>query len=71
MPVTRVEFYGALLCEFPEQVSRFPTGGAEPIWSMGFLLDTRVRVLMKPFSATALRIAISVVRETTSVASSR
>jgi CheY-like chemotaxis protein len=66
-----VAFYRALLDEFPGQACRFlfATGGAETMRSMGFLLDTRVRVLLKPFSVTQLRTAISVVRETAAAAS--
>jgi two-component system NtrC family sensor kinase len=56
-----VEFYKALLDQHPEHAARFmfATGGAETLRSMGFLLDTRVRVLLKPFTAQALRGAIS------------
>jgi two-component system NtrC family sensor kinase len=68
-----VAFYQKLLCDVPNLAGRFlfATGGAETMRSMGFLLDTRVRVLLKPFGAAALRSAIDAVRASASTSSGR
>lgn len=61
MPVMNgVEFYQVLLARHPEMAAGFvfATGGARTLRSMGFLLDTRVRVLLKPVNGDALREAI-------------
>jgi CheY-like chemotaxis protein len=62
--LTGVGFYRALQRDFPEQAARFlfATGGAETMRSRSFLLETRARVLLKPFGATALRTTIESVR---------
>jgi CheY-like chemotaxis protein len=59
-----VEFYKTLVRDHPDQASRFmfATGGAETLRSMGWLLDARVRVLLKPFTAASLREAIESIR---------
>ena len=62
--MTGVAFYRALERDYPEQAARFlfATGGAETMRSPDFLLDTHVRVLLKPFGATQLRASIEAVR---------
>lgn len=59
--MTGVAFYRALESDYPEQARRFlfATGGAETLRSRGFLLETRVQVLLKPFGATQLRASIA------------
>jgi CheY-like chemotaxis protein len=61
MPVMNgVEFYKELLARHPELAEGFvfATGGAQTLRSMGYLLDTRVRVLLKPVKGDALRDAV-------------
>ena len=59
--MTGVAFYRALERDFPEQTTRFlfATGGAETLRSGGFLIDTQVRVLLKPFGAAQLRASVA------------
>jgi CheY-like chemotaxis protein len=58
--MTGVEFYSTLLREYPASAARlmFATGGATTLRSMGFMLQTGIRVLLKPFSPSVLRAAI-------------
>ena len=55
-----VVLYQTLRAEMPDQAARFmfATGGAETLRGMAFLLSTRAKVLLKPFTAAALRAAI-------------
>jgi CheY-like chemotaxis protein len=59
-----VAFCEALLRAAPAQAERllFTTGAPETMRSVRSLLDTGARVLFKPFSVTAVRTALSVVR---------
>jgi CheY-like chemotaxis protein len=61
MPImSGVVLYQTLRAELPDQASRFmfATGGAETLRGMAFLRSTRAKVLLKPFTAAALRAAI-------------
>ena len=61
MPImSGVVLYQTLRAEMPDQAARFmfATGGAETLRGMAFLLSTRAKVLLKPFTAAALRAAI-------------
>jgi hypothetical protein len=49
----------------------FATGGAQTLRSMGFLIDTRVRVLLKPVNGDALRDAIEAAATRTASAVTR
>jgi CheY-like chemotaxis protein len=68
-----VEFYTRLLHDYPDAASRFmfATGGATTLRSMQFLLDARVRVLLKPVTPDALRGAIDAFAPTTATATRR
>jgi CheY-like chemotaxis protein len=66
MPImSGVVLYQTLRAELPAQAARFmfATGGAETLRGMAFLRSTRAKVLLKPFTAVALRAAIEEVRD--------
>jgi CheY-like chemotaxis protein len=74
MPVMNgVEFYKELLAWHVELAEGFvfATGGAQTLRSMGFLLDTRVRILLKPVNGDALRDAIEAAARRTASAVTR